>query len=436
MLTSDEIPLKCEPNAKIITIPASMTELTANSFDSPESVEAIKFEHGSRIRVLGEGAFGFLQSLKSICIPASVEVLGSHCFVDLYVEEPFSPVESITFESGSRLSELQGWTFSGCMSLKSICLPASVQTLTGQNFAGSGLTQIGFDAANEYYHSIGDYVMDKRKPKLIRYFGPGSEIRIEDDVEEIGPYAFCFCSWILSVGFGRMSKLSCIGRCAFQTCSNLESISIPVSVEVVCEYCFWTCKSLVSVSFSSGSKLRVMENHVFAGCTALKSIAIPSSAEVLEQGSFISCETLDTITFPPDSKLTRLGTGAFCGCRSLTSILLPSSVVHVGGRCFRECYALSSLTFSSPCNVETLLDLPPYSPTEIAIPDTVCELGFLSWAGCPGNFTLTFGRDSKLSHIGPSSDPGFHFVRCFLRVSTNSLKVLRGLMEFGLDAVP
>jgi hypothetical protein len=424
-----------EPGATTITVPASITQLTPDSFNNPEWIEAVTFEPGSRISFLGNSTFGFFESLRSICIPASVEVLGHFCFMEANSDDPWCPLESITFEPGSKLTEIKPHALIGCHLLQSIYLPASVQTLCGASFTGCGLTLIEFDPENEDYHSIADCVMDCMNTTLIHYFGTAPEMRVLDEVEVIDDSACYDWGTISSVGFGPASKLSLIGEYAFRGCDHLESICIPGSVEELDEGCFIFCESLANVSFCSGSKLRVIGSAAFQSCSALVSIALPASLEVLGAVSFCNCERLETVTFPPDSKLTRLEHSAFEGCGSLRSICLPSSTVCVDKECFGECYALSTLTFSSPCNLRTLLDLPPYSPAVIAIPDTVEELGFSFCAEPPGLLTLTFGRDSKLSHLHATRDPALRFTRCFLRVTTTSLKVLRCLMEFEIGAI-
>jgi hypothetical protein len=52
--------------------------------------------------------------LKSICIPASGEILESECFDDC------TSLTKVTFEPNSRLGWIGYWAFSKCLSLKSL----------------------------------------------------------------------------------------------------------------------------------------------------------------------------------------------------------------------------------------------------------------------------------------------------------------------------
>jgi hypothetical protein len=61
--------------------------------------------------------------LKSVDIPANVELLGDSCFLHR------SSLSGITFESGSKLLRFGSLVFSNCSSLKLIFVPATVEHL-------------------------------------------------------------------------------------------------------------------------------------------------------------------------------------------------------------------------------------------------------------------------------------------------------------------
>ena len=56
----------------------------------------------------------------------------------------------------------------------------------------------------------------------------------------------------------------------FSGCSNLVTITLPVSVTCVEEYAFSNCTKLTSVSISK--QVQNIENNVFSGCLCLSSI--------------------------------------------------------------------------------------------------------------------------------------------------------------------
>jgi hypothetical protein len=81
---------------KSIEIPSSVVILGKTSFGECKSLESVTFESGSRLERIDDMAFSG-SGLKSIEIPSSVVILGkesfSHC----------GSLETVTFETGSRL---------------------------------------------------------------------------------------------------------------------------------------------------------------------------------------------------------------------------------------------------------------------------------------------------------------------------------------------
>jgi hypothetical protein len=141
------------------TIPSSVLTITEQTFCNPSDASVIEFERGSRITVLPTGTFAYFRSVKSICMPASVEVIESECFTGGPYFDAW-PLSTVTFESGSKLRVIQKFAFKTCRKLKSIRLPASVQVLTGSSFAFSGFTKLMIDRKNPWFHVNGDFVMD------------------------------------------------------------------------------------------------------------------------------------------------------------------------------------------------------------------------------------------------------------------------------------
>jgi hypothetical protein len=104
---------------------------------------SITFETGSQLSELAKAAFSG-SGLTSIHLPASVTVIGASCFFGC------GSLASITFESGSQLSRLAKEAFAGS-GLTSIHLPASV-TVIGESCFSScdSLVSITFDPASKF----------------------------------------------------------------------------------------------------------------------------------------------------------------------------------------------------------------------------------------------------------------------------------------------
>jgi hypothetical protein len=97
-------------------------------------------------------------------------------------------------------------------------------------------------------------------------------------------YQACFygCKSLSSLTFEFESCLTRIESRAFFGCSSLRSLCIPALVEIDPWSCFFGCMSLTSLVFGSGSKLSGIDSTTLYLCSSLASICVPASVEILE----------------------------------------------------------------------------------------------------------------------------------------------------------
>jgi hypothetical protein len=407
------------PNAKTVTIPASVTSLTFTSFPRGTRFEILTFAPGSLVSELGSRTFALCQSLKFILIPSSVVEIHAHCF-------PKS-IETIAFQPRSKLKRIYARAFDNCPFLKSICLPASAELIDGSSFLNCGLSEILVENGNRHFAVRRSFLVDLQGIRIVRYFGQGSEVAVPDVIETIGLYSFEGCDVLVSVSFGTSSRLSRIEAHAFFDCSALTWICIPSSVTSLALACFGRCSSLRAIAFRSDSKLATLGDSTFESCCVLESIVIPPSVEVIGDNCFARCEKLRTVIFAPDSRVRKIGASAFYNCISLGCFCVPSSVEEVGWDCFQMCSNLSSFTFAFPSRLRALLHMPTELRPLFEIPDSVEHLRVP--IGCK-RWMLSFGRESKLKEIDLVHGRSETFDRGFLHFSTRSVKGLRSRFEF------
>jgi hypothetical protein len=113
----------------MIFIPASVEFLGVESFGFCTVARNLTFERGSNLRQIDPVAFTFCSKVTSVCIPSSVEILGTCCFyrvAGIIVRQAFS--------DGSRLSRIDDRAFEKCP-LELICIPASVEMIGERAFS-------------------------------------------------------------------------------------------------------------------------------------------------------------------------------------------------------------------------------------------------------------------------------------------------------------
>jgi hypothetical protein len=111
-----------------IVIPSGIVSLEADSFYRRFSVGTVIFEGGSKLTSIEREAFAQCGSLRSIRLPASLEVIGERAF--FFCES----LAAISFETPSRLSRIGREAFSRCASLTSITFPGSLVSMEGLCF--------------------------------------------------------------------------------------------------------------------------------------------------------------------------------------------------------------------------------------------------------------------------------------------------------------
>ena len=143
-----------------IKIPASVKTIEEAAFKGCSSLATVTFEKGSQLKTIRSadsyyphtyyGAFSFCP-ITSIEIPASVETIEAAAF------KGCSSLATVTFEKGSQLKTISGdystgstsnysGVFSDCTALKSIEIPASVETIEVVAFKGcSSLITVTFE---------------------------------------------------------------------------------------------------------------------------------------------------------------------------------------------------------------------------------------------------------------------------------------------------
>jgi hypothetical protein len=130
-------------------------------------------------------------------------------------------LSTLTFESGCQISILGDSAFADCLSVQSICIPASV--------------------------------------------------------EIISQYCFRWCEYLSELVFESGCRLSTLGESAFEECRSLQSIRVPAPVETISKYCFRWCEQLSELVFESGCRLSALDECAFEICRSLQSIGVPSS---------------------------------------------------------------------------------------------------------------------------------------------------------------
>jgi hypothetical protein len=192
-------------------------------------------------------------------------------------------------------------------------------------------------------------------------------IYIPNTVTELGYFCFQNCISLESVVLKKNSRITSIGKSAFDNCLALKAIYIPNTVTELGDFCFQNCINLESVVFEKNSQITSIGEYAFSNCLALKSICIPNTVTELGEYCFLNCINLESVAFEKNSQITCIGHSVFEYCRALKSICIPKSVKKLGldvvddisireiyhrGLTFCNCTSLESVSFEENSSLE------------------------------------------------------------------------------------
>ncbi|MBR2722257.1 MAG: leucine-rich repeat domain-containing protein [Clostridia bacterium] len=273
---------------------------------------------------IGNAAFYYCKSLKSIVLPDSVTSIGNAAF------EFCTNLVSITIPNS--VTGIGHYAFYDCFDLTSIVIPDSVTSIG--NYAFNGCSSLQY---NTYDNGL--YLGNEKNPYVIFVEASSTSItscNIHENTKFIYTSAFEGCENLASIVIP--GSITSIGSRTFMDCSSLTSIIIPDSVTSIGGYAFYNCSKLTNVTI--GNSVTSIDLYTFYNCTKLTNITIGNSVTSIGDYAFHGCGLTDIAI--PDG-VTSIGEKAFYNCSSLTSIVIPDSVTSIGGYAFYPCSSLTTI---------------------------------------------------------------------------------------------
>ena len=292
------------------------------AFENCTNLKTVTFAERGNLEIIGHYSFSGCIGLESITIPASVRIIYYGAFSNHSGIASSSKLHTISFSAGSQLETIGSMAFNGCLNLESITIPSSVKSIGSAAFSPRNSNSSIYISDIAAWCNI--TFEDEQAHPLYENINPGrhklylngellTSLTIPNGVTAIKKYAFLNCENLTYVSIP--SSVTSIGSHAFYNCHNLRSINIPNSVTSIGTWAFYSCIWLNNVSFADESKLNVIDAYAFYFCTKLESIEIPDSVTSIGGWVFKNCESLRLISIP--SSIIRMGDGVFENCSSI-----------------------------------------------------------------------------------------------------------------------
>ena len=247
---------------------------------------------------LGQNAFMYCTSLKSINLPATQKILPVGIF------EGCTSLESI--ELPATLTTISTDAFYGCSKLANVTLHEGLTTINQRAFVNCKLASITIPST---VTSIGSSAFQGNPTTSVTWLPKTCSIGTGDNA----PF-YSTSSQITSFIFGdsvksipgylcyKMNKLqniilpenlTTIGQYAFNGSSLLKDVTIPASVSSIGNYAFAFCTSIKHFEFPAG--IKTLATSVLEGSTGLEEVIIPASVTTINQDAFYNCSKLRAI---------------------------------------------------------------------------------------------------------------------------------------------
>ena len=364
-------------------LPDGSAELTKYTGNDPEIQIPSELE-GTQVTSIGDSAFAYNETLKSVLIPEGIVSVGNHAFGECPAVETISLPDSLVWIGDS--------AFQGCVLLREVILPSAIVRIGWNPFDRcDSLSRIELSDVNPYYMVQDGALFDRKAKELICYPGglEGSAYSIPD--------------WVISVGMA-----------AFSENSRLRELTLPDSVTEITGNPFCGCITLTNISISSDNLIYEMidgalynkqsrELIAYLWGTVNTAYSVPAGTTSIAQEAFYKHKELAMITLPKTvvsigmaafaesglvsiklpAGIKMLAQNTFSGCENLTEVSLPSGLTTIGSAVFYQCPRLRHITL--PGTLRSIGDAAFYlcqSLINVAIPDGVLSIGNHVFAGC------------------------------------------------------
>ncbi|MCH5202500.1 MAG: leucine-rich repeat protein [Oscillospiraceae bacterium] len=313
-------------NLKDIEIPNSVTKIGGNAFDfsicntenggyyigdcligaDNDFCGSFSIKEGTRL--VADDALRSKDSIESITVPSSVEVVGDYAFLQFRFEGEF----------------------------KSINVAQS-----NKNFCSVDGVMFNKDKTELLYYPYGKENITYTVPNTVKKLGKVSfsdsqleSLKLPDNLKYIGESAFQYTT-LKNITIPE--NIEYLGKCAFER-SCLETIEIPSSITSIEEGCFENCRNLKSVSIKGN--IKSLNDYAFNWCESLSEIDIPDSVTNIGKGAF-QLTGFQKIKLP--NNLENIGEYAFNNCKNLKELIIPNNEVTIRKRAFYNCPELTNV---------------------------------------------------------------------------------------------
>lgn len=289
---------------------------------------------------IGDSAFSGCIFLEEVSLPDTIEFIDSNAF-NVYMDG-YEAKLAVSVANCKNLQTIGSYAFYGCMGIKEIVLPESVESIGSYAFAQTA----AFDSfmkkskdaetEDERYLIVGNGIL------VAAYVADGQTgIHVPEGVRVIAGSAFC--GWDSSLVPEEDADFSIPGRSKYNITNHVTELTLPSTLRVIGDSAFFRMACVKKIVLPDA--LDSIGVDAFAFCTALSDLSGGPSLRVIGDGAFRYCTSIKSFHFSENTK--KIGSSVFYGCSALQSVYFPTTLTDIGADLFsEECTALSVIWVS------------------------------------------------------------------------------------------
>lgn len=310
-----------------------------------------KIKHEGQLYVVdevGNSAFAYNEKLLSVSLPGTIEIIRGRAFEGCEELQRVIIPRSVT--------KIEQAVFFKCKDLKTIEIPENVSEIGDYAFSYcESLSEIVVAKNNRYFAAIDCVLYDKEISELIKCPETTITYKFPATIKSFKAEAFENCSKLTNILLP--VSVSKIPMNAFNGCTSIKEFSIHEGIDFIGLFAFTQCSSLTAINVDKHNNYYSSVNGVLYD---------------KKQTALITCPSKKTgITIPQSVK--KIESRAFFGCSLINDIVLPEEVASIGFGAFRNCSSLQILKIQS-------LNQP--------------SLGDGAFGGLPKNFVILVPNDT------------------------------------------
>ncbi len=264
-------------------------------------------------------------------------------------------LESLVLPSG--VKQLASYSVADNSNLKTLYLSKNLQSVDPAAFTGcTALETVYCDCTrDEFFSSV--YVASENEPLQNAQFIPlsgkcGANVNYTYDPTE---------ATLTVSGKGAMDDFTGSStptgdlqpRPWYALKYDIKHVVIEDGVTTVGKNAFDSCLNLETVEL--GKNVQSIGRYAFNGCKALTAVELPESTTSIDVQAFGNCDSIKSVIIP--GKLTAIPTCAFVDCPALESVIIPRSVKSIGSNAFWKCPSLMSVYYTGTQDEFLLIDI-------------------------------------------------------------------------------